>query len=164
MLHRTRRFSSALVVLFLIVASCGGGDEADAGGGNSSDFGPASTVGNVAGMSSECESLTNLSIAMTSMFTGSPEEVDRLLEGVTDVPGDLADEVDLLQTAIRSLALAWSEIGENPLTNPAVLTEMSDADRERIEEVMDEFSDDATNDAFDRIGEYAVTECIAFSG
>ena len=155
MLHRFRNQKKTLR---------GGSSNGDGGDpdGSNDDFGSVSTVGNVAGMSAECESLTNLSIAMTSIFSGSPEEVERLLAGVRSVPGEIDSEVALLQTAIRSLAEVWSEIGANPLSDPTVFTDMSDADRQRIEAVMDEFSDEATNDAFDRIGEYVADECIGF--
>ncbi|NND02531.1 MAG: hypothetical protein HKN91_07070 [Acidimicrobiia bacterium] len=151
---RVGHASLVLGALLLIAAACGGSDDEPLDGSGS-----ASTVGNVAGLSAECESLTNLSIAMTSMFTGSPEEVERLLAGVQSVPSGIAEDVELLEMAIRELAAAWAEVGDNPLSNPTALTEMTDADRERIEAVMDRFSDDATNDAFDRIGEYAA-ECI----
>lgn len=161
MLKGVRRVTYVFVVLALVAAGCGGADEADDGRVTTTEgFGTPTTVGNIPGMSAECESLTNLSIAMTSIFTGTPEEVDRLLAGVDNVPGELADDVAVLQTAIRGLAQAWAEVGVNPLSDPTALSEMSDADRERIEGVMEQFSDDATNDAFDRIGEYAVDACF----
>ena len=170
MLPRFGRLRYALIALLLVVVACGGGDTG-AGSDDDGDFDPSgsddtfsfetpTTVGDLAGVSDECESLTNLSIAMTAMFTGSPEQVDGLLAGVRSVPGEIADEVDILTDAIRGLTAAWSEIGENPLTNPAGLTELSDSELAEIEALVDQFDNDATNDAFETIGEYVARECF----
>ena len=162
-----------VVVVALAVAACGDDDlGSDLGGNTSADvpgfgddgfgddgFGDGdatlpTSVGNIPGLSSECEAYLNLSLAMSAAFTGEFSGFDGDL--VSRLPAaaqaDGAIIVAALQEFSDELAAAGLDLSQG-------LATFSQEQIQAFGDLSEEIFNDEVDAAFDRLSEAGAAEC-----
>ncbi len=173
MFHRFSRVISVGMVLMLLVAACGGGDDESAGengGDNGGDNGgtTAATVvptalPNIPGFSDECQALANIMLATTQAFTGLSENIDAAFSAAADgIPNELRGDVDVIKAAVERFGGAMDELGVNPFQDPTAFANLTPEQIETLEEASDLLDSPDVNAAFDRISDWGESECDDF--
>lgn len=145
------------LALLMTVAACGGGGQVDTTIGADGQVRVDGPIDNVAGLSTACEGLANLSLALTNAFTGEIGRTDEFVAAAKgQTPGELHDEIDVMAGAIADLEEMYAEIGGNPLTDPEFFSNMTPEQLDRFDAAFDNEEADA---AFDAISEWAEQEC-----
>lgn len=159
-----KRISRLLLVavLGMAVVACGddgsGGDATIPTGTDGSGVGDVTIptgVGNIPGVSSECEAYANLSLAMSSAFTGGFGGFSGDLVSQLPAAGraDGAIIVAALQEFSGGLAAAGIDLSQG---NIGTLTQ----DQLQVfSDLSDSVFTDEVNDAFDRLSEVVEAEC-----
>jgi hypothetical protein len=160
-------------VFALVVAACGDDDSADNGAsadnGNSSGnpeatFDPDETipvtVGDVPGLSSECEALANLALAIGRAFTGGVEEVPAGI--VEDLPSEMRADGEIVLEALTEYSRRLEEAG---IDLSGGVFSLAEDQIEAYSDITEEVFDEELEDAYERIGEAAaVSDCIPGPG
>lgn len=172
-MHKYVRLVAIVAVLALVVAACGDDDSAENGGnadagnnngGNGSDnsletFGPddtlPTTVGDVPGLSSECEALANLSLAFSSALTGGFDGVPSGL--VDDLPSEFRAEGEAIAEALEEYSRRLEEAGID--ISQGIFT-LSEEQIEVYSDIADELFDDELEDSFERLATDMADDCL----
>jgi hypothetical protein len=166
-----------IVALALIVAACGDDDSGllgdaptantEAGlpfGGGGSDEIPNTlpeTIGNVPGVSGECEALLNLSLAMANAFTGGGGDIDPGF--VSGLPPGLQADGALVVGALQQFSQGVQDLGVD-LSDPANFAALSEEQFAALDALNDQIFDEEVDAALDRISDAAEVSCSVPGG
>lgn len=164
-----KRLRTILLVtlLAMTVAACGDDDVSDLGGGQGTNvpgfgddgFGDSSSlptsVGNIPGLSSECEAYANLSLAMASVFSGGYDgfATDIVSQLPPEGRADGAIVADALQRFADGLAAA-----DIDLSNGGMAT-LSAEQIEAFSAISEDVFNEDVEAAFDRLSDLVEAEC-----
>ncbi len=150
----------AVVALLVLAAACGGDDSADAGddAGGGSDAQTAttfpSTVGDIPGVSGECEALANLSLAISGVLTGTfdglPDDV------VGNLPGDAQADGEIVADAVQEFSDRLDELG---IDLSQGLGNLSAEQLQAFSDISGEVFNDDVDAAVNRIGITMADDC-----
>jgi hypothetical protein len=152
------------VVLALVAAACGGGDglveqaAEDAGTDAPISIDDLPTdVGNLPGVSGECEALLNLFISMGGVFLGGP--VSALDPGTLGgLPPEIAADAILMSDTLREFSEGLQDLGID-IGDPNSLAAMSEAQQEAFSALTESLDNDAFNTASDNVSAYGEQQC-----
>jgi hypothetical protein len=162
----TRRLlaTSGIALLLLTTVACGGDDDGggspfgDGGlggddGGDSGDFDPSEGVGDIPGLSDECEAVYNVIVAISMASAGqgdSGDATDALNSFADDVPGDLKDDAQIMADAYAPYFEKLAEYGGDYTAA---------ANDPEIQELSEAMNSDEVIQASDNITDYLDNEC-----
>jgi hypothetical protein len=150
------RVVGVLAVVAALVVGCGG-DDADTNGGVDATAGATtipSTVGNIPGVSSECEALANLSLSISQVFAGSFQGVPN---GVVDaLPSEARADGQIIADALVEFDERLDELGIDLSDGMASL---SPEQLEAFGDVSGEVLNDDVDAAVNRIGIQMADDC-----
>ena len=165
-----RKQSSHVVVIIafaLVVAACGDDDgetfldqssEAPAGTDAPISIDDLPTdVGDLPGVSGECEALLNLFLSIGGAFLGG--SVSPLDPGtLASLPPDIRDDAQLLSEALSQFSDGLQDLGVN-LSDPSSLATMTPAQQEAFTALTDSLDTEQFNAASDNLSEYGEQQC-----
>lgn len=146
-----------------VLAACGGdsggdtADQVDSGDGQtdgtSDGGGVASTIGDVLGISEECESLVNL-LSVTGQILGGQIPADAARETIDTFIAAVPSEIEADAKVFADAYMDWvTLLGKYNSDLTAAFTDPEAA------AISERLNDAETSGAFERINEYAATEC-----
>lgn len=148
-----------VALLTMVVASACGGDDAgnDSAGGNDGEDSATtlpSSVGDIPGLSAECEAFADLSLAMSNTlgggFVGIPDDlVDRL-------PADARDDGRVIVEALQEFGDRLEDAG---IDLSQGIGSFDEGQIETYGEISGEVFDSDVEDAFDRLAGMVADEC-----
>jgi hypothetical protein len=155
------------MALALLVAACGGGD-----GGSFLDQSPGATsagdglipigdlptdVGDLPGVSGECEALLNLFLSIGGAFLGG--EVSALdTAALAGLPGDVRADAQIVSDTLRDFSVGLQDMGIN-LADPASFATMTEAQQAAFDELTASLDSDQFNTASDNLSAYGDQQC-----
>lgn len=170
------RFLAMAAVIALVAAACGDsgssiGDadeapEATSGGlfgddGGDGDDQPPVTVGNIPGLSGECEALINVFLSMGTIFTGGDFSGVNM-DAFNDLPGDLQDDAATVVDTLNAYAQGLQDLGVD-LSDPQAFVNLTPAQQAAFGGLAESVDSDEFNDAADRLSAYGEAECDQFA-
>lgn len=138
-MRRSRRaFTAAVLGIALVAVGCGGDDDpiipraggVDPGDVDPGDLGgddPVVSIGNIPGVSGECEDLYSAYLTLFSVIGTPGASVDELQPRIgalqSQLPEDLRDDAEVLATALQGYLTVLEDAGSgaDAATNPEVL-------------------------------------------
>lgn len=182
MLQGYRRFLAVIAVLALFAAACGdsgssidaldeataatgggdlGGGGDDGGGGLfGSDETVPVTIGNIPGLSSECEALANVFLAFTNVFAGGGAAAPSL-DAISGLPGDLRADAALMIETMQAYFDGLEDLGVD-LSDPASFGALTEEQQQAFADLSESFDTDEFTAASDRLSAYGEAECDQF--
>lgn len=155
----TKRWFFVLLGVVLAVAGCGGDDSSDAGdvgggGGDETATTFPTSVGDVPGVSSECEAVADLSLAISTVLSGQFGDIS---DDVVDaLPSDARADGTLLVDALREFG---DRIDAAGIDLSGGLGGLSAEEIEVYSDISGEVFDEDLDAAVERIGQVAAVEC-----
>jgi hypothetical protein len=169
------RFLAIIAVFALVAAGCGDSGSSpfdtataatspsglgDEGGGLfSSDETIPVTVGNVPGLSDECEALLNVFLGIGSAFLGGYSGPS--LDALSGLPGDLRNDAATLIDALQAYSDGLAELGID-MNDPNSFATLTEAQQQAFAELGEEIDSDEFNAAADRLSAYGEAQCADF--
>lgn len=141
----------------------GGDDGGDDGGGGFGDAGDDTipvTVGNIPGVSGECEALLNVFLSMSRAFIGG-EFVAVDLQSFSELPGDLQDDAALVVDTLNDFAEGLEDMGVD-LTDPQWALALTPAQQQAFATLGETLDAEAFTNATDNLSAYGEAECEGF--
>ncbi len=179
------RILAVVAAMVLIGAACGGSDESgspfsddtaasdsaavgDDGGDGGDDSGGAfgadgipDEIGDIPGLSGECEDIANVFFSMASIFVGGDVAIDA--DTFSSLPGDLQDDAAIVSDGLNEVMAGIADLGLD-LSNPESLATMTEEQAVAFGELSSSIDSPAFNEALDNIEAYANAECDNFGG
>ena len=181
-----KRLIALFVVVLLLAAACGdsgsdstepaatSGDSAattqpgstdapattSAPGTTSGDTIPA-TIGDIPGLSDDCEALANVFLSFASIFSGGGVNIPDS-SAFNDLPGNLQDDAEIVIGALSDWADGLADAGID-LTDPSSLASLTEAQQQQLQALSEAFDTTEINDALDRMSDYGEAECDTFT-
>ena len=170
------RLLAVLLALALIGAACsgdsvddaiqeeaqnqgtGGGDGGGGDGGDDDGTIPNTAIGDIPGVSDECEALANLVLGFSQLVVGG-DASQILAAAQSGLPSSLDDEIAIIMEAADQYADA---LGGIDLTDPNAFATLSPEELAQLEEASQAIDTDAFNNAFEAVSTYAEAECAQF--
>ena len=182
-----KRLGVLLFVVVLVAAACGdSGTDTSAPAATSGDTQPASTepaateapapmwspattsgdtipatIGDIPGVSDDCEALANVFLSFASIFSPGGINIPDT-DAFGDLPGDVQDDAEIVIDALSEWAQGLADAGID-LSDPNSLATLTEAQQNELERLSQAFDTDEINDALDRLGEYGEQECDTFT-
>ncbi len=181
------RFLAIVAVLVLVAAACGdsgttatddptAGDTSpsntsasgDTTAATSGDTAPPATsggtlpltIGNIPGLSDDCQALANVFLGFSGIFLGG-DVPDINLDAIGDLPGGLQADAALLIAGAQAYSDGLADLGVD-LTDPASFAALTEEQQQAFGDLADSIDTDEFNDAVDRLSAYAEVECAEF--
>lgn len=166
---RRSGIATVLVVVALVVAACGddGGsllEQASNDAPTNQDSGSIgdlpTDVGDIPGVSGECEALLNLFLSIGGAFIGTellPFDSNALASAPPEIRADAAvvfETLNTFNTGVQDLGVDMSD--------PASFATMTEAQQEAFSALTDSLDTDEFNDAADSLTNYAEQACDNF--
>jgi len=157
-------YAAVIVAFALVVAACGGGtlidqssqDVAGTDAPISIDDLPTD-VGDLPGVSGECEALLNLFLSIGGAFLGG--SVSPLDPGtLASLPADIRDDAQVLSEALSQFSDGLRDLGVD-LSDPSSLATMTEAQQEALSALSDSLDTEQFNAASDNLSEYGEQQC-----
>jgi hypothetical protein len=136
----------------------GGGD--DGGGLFGSDETIPITVGNIPGLSNECEALVNVFLAFTNVFSGGQIQAPSL-DVISGLPGDLQADAAIMIETMQAYADGLQELGID-LSDPLSFSSLTEEQQMAFGELSEAFDTEEFNAASERLSAYGEAECDQF--
>lgn len=175
---RHPRYLAVIAAFAVILAACGGdGDSPFAPGGSDSavssgdgggDVGDIEDlleelpegVGDLPGVSGECEALLNLFLSIGNAFFGG--EIAGLDSGaLSSLPGDVRDDAEFLADTLAEFSDAIQGMGID-FADPASLAELSADQQQELTALTESLDSERFNEAADSLEAYGEQECDEF--
>ncbi|MEE8330525.1 MAG: hypothetical protein V3R84_02040 [Acidimicrobiia bacterium] len=121
---------------------------------------PPLTVGNIPGLSDDCQALANVFLSFSGVFLGG-DAPDINLDAISDLPGDLQADAALLIAGAQAYVDGLAELGVD-LTDPTSLATLTEDQQQAFGDLADSIDTDEFNDAADRLSAYGEVECAEF--
>jgi len=137
----------------------GADDEGTDGGSTDDTIGtlPDTPVGDIPGLSSECEALANLVFGFTQLVIGG--DADQLLAAAqSGLPSSLDDEIAIIMEGANQYADALGDL-EIDLSDPTSFAALSPEEIAQLEAASQVIDTDAFNSALEAVSEYGEAEC-----
>jgi len=159
--HRGIRY---LVVVAVVLGACGGGSD-QAGGTTQATSAPTeappTVPANGPSLGDECQRLADFMLGIAEIFAGDSSAIEQLFATVSpNLPGELADEVETIRSAILQWDAALGEMAVDLSDAEAVAT-LTPKQLEQVDQAYSSLQL-GTNDAMDAIGAYGEAECAEF--
>lgn len=168
------RFGVVAVVgaLALLATACGdddsstpfdgggfGADDDDEGGdfGDLGDLELPGDVGDIPGLSDDCEAIANVFLSFSSAFFGG-DPVDADSSRFDGLPGELRDDADIVVGALNELYEEFDRLGLD-LSDPTAFATMTEEEAAAFGELSDNLDSAEVSDAMDNLEVYATAEC-----
>ena len=164
---RRSRYLAAIMAFALSLTACSSGDE-----GSFLDQSPGATstgdgfipaddlptdVGNLPGVSGECEALLNLFLSIGGAFLGG--EVSALDSGALgNFPGEIRADAQIVSDTLRDFSLGLQDMGIN-LADPASLATLTEAQQAAFDDLTGSLDSDQFNTASDNLSAYGEQQC-----
>jgi len=164
---RRSRYVAAIMAFALVLVACGSSD-----GGSFLDQSPGATsaadglipigdlptdVGNLPGVSGECEALLNLFLSIGGAFLGG--EVAALdAAALADLPGEVRADAQIVSDTLREFSSGLQEMGIN-LSDPASFATMTEAQQAAFDDLTASLDSDQFNTASENLSAYGDTQC-----
>ncbi|MDH3731537.1 MAG: hypothetical protein OES13_10540 [Acidimicrobiia bacterium] len=180
------RFLTIVAVLVLVAAACGDsgstltddttaaptGDtsaSADTTAATSGDTAPPATsgdtlppltVGNIPGLSDDCQALANVFLSFSGIFLGG-EAPDLNLDAIGDLPSELQADAAMMVAGLQAYADGLADLGVD-LTDPASFAALTEDQQQAFGDLADSIDTEEFNAAADRLSAYGEVECAEF--
>jgi len=166
-MQKPARYAALVLALALVAGACGGGDgdslvERSAGDATGADA-PVSiddlptNVGDIPGVSNECEALLNLFLSMGGVFVGG--DVTPLDPGsLASLPPDVRDDALFVSNALAQFSEGLQDLGVD-LSDPSTFATMTEQQQEAMSALSDSLDSEAFNEASDNLSAYGEQQC-----
>ncbi len=160
-------YLAVIMAFVLVLAACGGGDD-----GSFLDQSPGATsagdglipiedlptdVGNLPGVSGECEALLNLFLSISGAFLGG--EVAALdSAALANFPGEIRADAQILSDTLREFSVGLQDMGIN-LADPASFATMTEAQQAAFDDLTASLDSAQFNAASDNLSAYGDQQC-----
>ena len=176
-----RRHLAAIASFTMIVAACGSGDsastleqaaESEASDSDEVDIGDddlegldleelSDVVGDLPGVSGECEALLELFISIGGAFLGG--DVSSFDAGaLAGLPGDVQQDAALVADTLAQFSDAMQDLGID-LTDPTAFATLSESEMEEFGALSESLNTEEFNAASDSLSAYGEEECDEFA-
>ncbi len=166
-MKRRSGYLAAIMAFTLVVAACGsdnGGSllERSAGtaanGDDTISIGDLPTdVGNLPGVSGECEALLNLFLSIGGAFLGG--EVSSLDSGaLASLPGEIRDDAQVVSETLREFSETLQALGID-FADPSSLSSLTEAQQAELNALTESLDSEQFNAASDNLSAYGEQQC-----
>jgi len=171
----------AALLITLFLAGCGGGGSDDASGndgqgesGGASDSGGQSggpgilptlpaTIGNIPGVSNECEAVINVYLGIAQLFTGTGGDAQQIIEATQgDFPDQIKDDIQTLANVVGEYSNLIGDLQIDLVNNPLGFAALTPEQQARFQAASAAFSAPEVEQAFENISNYGEKECTGF--
>ncbi len=133
----------------------------DSGGVFGAD-GIPNELGDVLGLSDECEDIANVFLSIGSIFLGG-DILEFDADTFRSLPGDLQDDAAIVADGLNAVVAGIADVGLD-LSDPASLASMSEEQAAAFSELSESFDSPEFNEALENIDAYATAQCDNFPG
>jgi len=154
----------AATVFALVVTACGGSSTVDQSSGTTAAPGSTDSgitlptgVGNIPGVSSECEALLNLYVSISAAFTGgavAPLDAATL----ANLPADVRADAQLVSDTLKQYSDGIQALGID-FSDPTSFATMTQEQQDAFTALGDLLDSDAFQAASDRLSAYGDQQC-----
>ncbi len=116
-------------------------------------------VGNIPGVSNECEALLNLSIGVSQLVLGTSNAQEIIEAAKGDFPGELGDDIQAIAEAVGQYESALGDLQIDLVNNPLAFAALTPAQLTQLEAAGAALSTTRVDQAFENIPNYAEKEC-----
>ena len=161
------RFMALAVVLALVAIGCGDSGSAfddatsttSGSGSNGDDFTTIGTIGNIPGLSSECEALAEFMLGMSQALVGGAANAQALLASAADdLPSSLQGDLDTIANAAVEFQDVLDDLGIDP-GDPTSFAALDPEQQVQYSQAVEVFSAPDVDAAFDNLNEFGEQEC-----
>ena len=152
--------SSGSLDEFVTPSNAAAGDSGD-GGSDSDGIELPTDVGDILGLSDECEAIANVFLSMSSAFLGG-DALDADLGSLAGLPGDLQDDAALVVEVVNELYAGLDSLGID-LSDPAALASIAGDQAAEFGELADSLDTAEFEEASENLSAYAEAECDPFA-
>jgi len=167
---RRSKYVAAIMALALVMTACGGSD------GGFLDQSPAATagsdglvsvddlptdVGDLPGVSGECEALLNLFLSIGGAFLGG--EVTALDSGaLANLPAEIRADAQLVSETLSAFSVGLQDAGID-LSDPSTFAGMTEVQQAAFDDVTGLLDSEQFNTASDNLSAYGEQQCEEFA-
>lgn len=119
-------------------------------------------LGDVLGLSDECEDIANVFLSIGSIFLGG-DILEFDADTFRSLPGDLQDDAAIVADGLNAVVAGIADVGLD-LSDPASLASMSEEQAAAFSELSESFDSPEFNEALENIDAYATAQCDNFPG
>jgi len=160
-------YVAVIMALALVLAACSSGDggslleESSGTAAGSDDLVPIddvpTTVGDLPGVSGECEALLNLFLSIGGVFLGS--EISTLdSAALAALPGDIRGDAQLVSETLRQFSDQLQALGVD-FADPASFATLTASQQEEFGALGESLDTEEFNDASDNLSAYGEQQC-----
>jgi hypothetical protein len=166
-----------VTAIAMVAMACGGGDADDVSrtsappsetvgdgdgageehGGDDGDIRFPTDVGNIPGLSDECEAIVNVFLSVGSVFFGGGP-TDANLSSFDELPGNLREDAAVVLGALDELYTELDKLGVD-LSDPQAFTSLTQEQAAELAQIGEKLETPEFNEASDNLSAFAEAEC-----